>query len=124
LPNVFTALADIALGACALAAGATEKAGWLPYPWLMLASACLYGAGMVWNDYFDVEQDRRERAFRPLPSGRIAARSAARLGSGLLVLGVSSAAVAGWQGGTVNWLPTAIAFAMSACILLYDSWLK
>src|SRR5262245_28722487 len=68
LPNVFTALADIALGALVTAA---LPAHWPAFVLLLLASACLYSAGMVWNDYFDLEQDRRERPFRPLPSGRI-----------------------------------------------------
>src|SRR5262249_61032160 len=54
LPNVFTALADICLGA--LAVGALPGR-WLPFTFLLLASACLYSAGMVWNDYFDFEQD-------------------------------------------------------------------
>src|SRR5207248_5643169 len=76
LPNVPTALADICLGA--LAAGALPGR-WLSFALLLPASACLYCAGMVWNDYFDVEQDRRERPSRPIPSGRMTRREAARL---------------------------------------------
>ena len=68
LPNVFTALADICLGA--LVAGTTDVPR-MAFVCVLLASACLYSGGMVWNDFFDVEQDRRERPFRPLPSGRI-----------------------------------------------------
>src|SRR5262245_60563766 len=87
LPNVFTALADIALAA--LAAGALANAGaWPAFVLLLLASACLYSGGMVWNDLFDVEQDRQERPFRPLPSGRVRPREALRLGTGLLAAGV------------------------------------
>ena len=44
----------------------------LPFRLLLLASACLYCGGMVWNDYFDREQDRRERGDRPIPSGKVA----------------------------------------------------
>ena len=74
LPNVFTALADIALGwLCAVAAG-TPAARWPSFLLLMASSACLYSAGMIWNDFFDVEQDQRERPFRPIPSGRISRR--------------------------------------------------
>ena len=36
-----------------------------------MASTLLYWSGMVWNDYFDLEQDRKERPGRPLASGRI-----------------------------------------------------
>src|SRR5438034_11690528 len=71
LPNVFTALADIGLGI--LVAGPVTV-GAAPAALLLLASACLYCGGMVWNDYFDVEQDRRERPFRPIPSGAIILR--------------------------------------------------
>ena len=38
---------------------------------LAAASALLYSAGMVLNDVFDVELDRQEQPYRPLPSGRI-----------------------------------------------------
>src|SRR5262245_40983866 len=85
LPNVFTALAAICLWA--LAAG-TLSERWLSFGLLLLASACLYCGGMVWNDYFDVEQDRKERPFRPLPSGRITPGEAARFGGALLAGGV------------------------------------
>ncbi len=63
LSNLPTALADICLGV--VAANALPEHG-LAFVLLLLASACLYSAGMVWNDYFDREQDRRERPFRPL----------------------------------------------------------
>ena len=65
---------------------------------------CLYCGGMVWNDYFDVEQDRRERPFRPLPSGRIAPSEAVRLGIGLFAGG--GLLLAGWPAGEdgVSWV--------------------
>jgi 4-hydroxybenzoate polyprenyltransferase len=31
----------------------------------------LYISGIVFNDYFDIERDRKERSSRPLPSGKI-----------------------------------------------------
>src|SRR5271166_2427559 len=65
LPNVFTAFADICLGALA-AHILPDK--WLPFVLLLLSSGCLYCAGMVWNDFFDIEQDCKERPFRPIPS--------------------------------------------------------
>src|SRR5213594_2119078 len=95
VPNVFTALADIGLGwLTALAAGA-PRTHWLGFVLLMCASASLYSAGMVWNDYFDIEQDRKERPFRPLPSGRISRGSAAAQGLSALLLGLVLAALAG-----------------------------
>src|SRR5438132_4741242 len=99
LPNVFTALADICLGWLAALAAGAPLTSWPSFAFLMCASAALYSAGMVWHDFFDVEQDRRERSFRPLPSGRITRGSAARLGTALLVAGVACAALAGWFNG-------------------------
>src|SRR6516162_4315085 len=96
LPNVFTAMADIALGL--LAAGGS-LAGWGTGLLLLLASSCLYSAGMVWNDVFDLEQDRRERPFRPLPSGKVTRRSAAWFGLALLAAGLVWAFLAGFKAG-------------------------
>ena len=53
-------------------------ARWLPFLLLLLASACLYCGGMVWNDYFDRAQDKLERPSRPIPSGRVSPGEAAR----------------------------------------------
>src|SRR5262245_55663963 len=93
LPNLPSAVADILLAA--LAVGALPGR-WPTFALLALASACLYCAGMAFNDYFDVEQDRRERPFRPIPSGRVTPRQAARLGAALLAAGVALALLAGW----------------------------
>lgn len=120
LPNVFTAFADVGLGAFV-------AAGTIPAPtlaFLLLASGCLYCGGMVWNDYFDVEQDRRERPFRPLPSGRVSRAAALRLGTGLLVGGWVAAAVAGFHGAAWDPIPAVVGGLLVAAILLYDRWLK
>ncbi len=114
LPNLPSALADICLGA--LAANALPSHG-LSFLCLLAASACLYSAGMAWNDYFDREQDRRERPDRPLPSGRIAERQAVRVAIGLSVAGVLFALPVG---KTSLW----IALGLVGAILAYDGWLK
>jgi len=121
LPNVFTALADICLGA--LVAGALPERG-LAFVSLLLASACLYSGGMVWNDYFDLEQDRKERPFRPLPSGRVAPATAAWLGGGLLTAGLAFAALADARPAGFRWQSTLLAAGLIVAILLYDRWLK
>lgn len=126
LPMVPSALADICLGA--LAAHALPGR-WLPFLLLLLASACLYCGGMVWNDYFDIEQDRKERPFRPLPSGRVTPREAALLGTGLLAAGVVLALGAGWvqvlRGDTPSPMrPALLALLLVGAILLYNRWLK
>ncbi len=125
LPNLPTAFADICLGALATAA---LPARWLPFLLLLVASGCLYSGGMVWNDFFDVDQDRRERPGRPIPSGRVSRREAGLLGAGLLAGGVLFAFLAGLSEALVNGapsrLPAVLAVALVACILLYDGWLK
>ena len=114
LPNLPSALADICLGA--LAANALPSHG-LSFLCLLAASACLYSAGMAWNDYFDREQDRRERPDRPLPSGRIAEKQAIRVALGLSVAGVLFTLPAGRPS---LW----IALGLVGAILAYDGWLK
>src|SRR5262245_31354072 len=78
LPNVFTTFADILLGTIA---AATWRANPFGASLLLFASGCLYCAGMVWNDYFDFEEDKRERPFRPIPAGQIARSTAFRIGA-------------------------------------------
>ena len=119
LPNVFSAVADVCLGALAVEA--------LPEQWpvvvlLVMASVCLYSAGMVWNDYFDFDQDYRERPFRPLPSGKISLRTAVILGIALLAAGVLLAGLAGFV--NESYLPLVFSLVLVACILFYDAGLK
>src|SRR5262249_12786654 len=127
LPNVFTAFADIALGALAVwgVGRAAPAAGWwLSFAALLAASGCLYSAGMVWNDFFDFEQDRGERPFRPIPSRRVTRRAAAWLGTVLLGAGLLFAAAAGWRGTAWDRTPLLLGGILAAAILLYDGWLK
>jgi 4-hydroxybenzoate polyprenyltransferase len=122
LPNVFTALADITLAALA-----TRALGEHPLTFLLLclASACLYCGGMVWNDYFDVAQDERERPFRPIPSGRVSRHTAALLGGLLLAAGVAFAILSAIRSeGGVRAAPIVLAFLLVAAIFGYNGWFK
>lgn len=121
LPNLPSALADICLGALATAALPSH---WLSFAFLLLASACLYCAGMVWNDFFDVAQDTRERPFRPLASGLVSCREAALFGGLLLAAGVLLAGLAGLAQQPPTWLSGIIALFLVPAIFLYDGWLK
>ena len=81
LPTVWTnTLAGTVL------AGADVEPGRLAL--LALAFSLLYTGGMYLNDAFDRESDRRERPERPIPSGRVTARSVFAIGFGLLAAGV------------------------------------
>jgi 4-hydroxybenzoate polyprenyltransferase len=129
LPNVFTAVADIAVAAMVLwnrGGRSLNRSQWLTVSLLMLSSAALYCAGMAWNDFFDFEQDSKERPFRPLPSGRISRRSAMWLATGLMLFGILLAVSSDYMNvdrsrGTPAGL---IALALSTVILLYDRLLK
>jgi 4-hydroxybenzoate polyprenyltransferase len=83
---------------------------------------------MVWNDFFDVDQDRRERPSRPIPSGRVSRREAGMLGTLLLTFGLLFAVLAGSSmalvGDGASRLPATLAILLIGCILLYDGWLK
>lgn len=102
---------------------------------LILASASLYMAGMVLNDFFDYEVDLEQRPERPLPSNQISRRAAGLVGGVLLILGNSFAVLAGYFAGveadaigSVSVGPFlrsgGIAMTLTVLIVLYDGPLK
>ena len=124
LPNVFTAFADIALGACA-AGYPLDRPG--VFALLLLASGCLYLSGMVWNDWFDRHEDAKARPFRPIPSGRISEWKAFWAATALWGIGVfTSAAAMGLarRGLESSVIWDDIGFGLGIAILLYDGILK
>jgi 4-hydroxybenzoate polyprenyltransferase len=136
LPNVFTAFADIGLGVLATWQLMPES---LPSGWvlsalcLLLASGCLYCGGMVFNDVFDLEQDERERPFRPIPSGRVSRSAATFFGILLFAAGIGFALASGVsydpgnRGVHTSRSPGSsfyVACILAVSILLYDGWLK
>jgi 4-hydroxybenzoate polyprenyltransferase len=114
LPAVFTAMADIFLGFL-LRHSSLEPA--LDFGMVLLASSCLYLAGMVFNDVFDREIDAQERPERPIPSGRISWFAATRLGLFLMMAGIGAANVAGRQS-------LYITLGIAAGVFAYDVILK
>jgi 4-hydroxybenzoate polyprenyltransferase len=91
---------------------------------LLIASTLLYWAGMVWNDYFDLAEDRRDRPGRPLPSGRVPIGTALLLGIGFFAGGVLFAFLADLQADTLRFVSTSIAICLVMAILLYDGAVK
>lgn len=113
-PNLLTVPGD-PLAGLLLAAGA----GFGPIPVgpsvaVVAASLLLYAAGLVWNDIADIDEDRRDRPARPLPSGRICVRTAGIAATALTVVGVALATYAGPMAGTV-------AAALAVAIIVYDT---
>jgi 4-hydroxybenzoate polyprenyltransferase len=119
LPNVFTAAADVTMGY----AVTQFYPEWTRELAMLIAASCmLYLSGMVLNDVFDAEGDKRDRPDRPIPSGRISLKSAAALGWGLLAGGIAVAWSLSFEAN--DWRPGAIATLLAACIILYDGALK
>ncbi len=140
IPNVFTAMADVCMGwmvahsfvsqwpllarhndLIEVGLLRTRNEDLILLGLLLGCTSCLYSAGMVWNDFFDAEEDRQHRPFRPIPSGRVTRRAAGILGTVLLVVGIG---FAGTCHLLVGWRPLILAGLLAAAVLLYDSWLK
>lgn len=117
VPNLFTAPPDVLLGAALVSLAGFQVAP-LAVVGLVIASTVLYAAGTTLNDAFDVPIDERERPDRPIPSGRVARRTAFGLGLALLAVGFTVAFVAaGRRGATVAGL-------VAAAIVCYDGLTK
>lgn len=84
---------------------------------VIISSACLYAAGVIFNDIADRQIDRKERPIRPIPSGKISQRSAIILA--LLLIAISI---------TVSYFISAATFSIvlliTTAIILYDFMLK
>lgn len=119
LPNVFTALADVAMGFLVTHTSSGPAA---QFALLAAASACLYLSGMVLNDYFDRDVDLIERPVRPIPSGRITPGFARSLGWGLLIAGVAGGWTAGMLAASVR--SGLVATLLAGMVVSYDSLLK
>ncbi|ATL49698.1 polyprenyltransferase [Chitinophaga caeni] len=119
--NILTAVADVMAG--------VAIAGWAKVPLIVdidsilqitclcIATAGLYGGGVVFNDIFDAELDRVERPERPIPSGAVSKTQAIILGIYLLLIGIFAAF-------TISILTGYIAIAIAACALIYNKWGK
>jgi 4-hydroxybenzoate polyprenyltransferase len=142
LPNIFTAMADVAMGFFfvqpAWAWDANREhllpGGWWVLAMLVAASSLLYAAGVVLNDIFDLDEDRIERPDRPLPSGRVSLPAAQRLAGEMLLAGLALAVcvtvilwrvrIAAGAGSWVALRPAAVATLLALAIVLYDAVLK
>jgi 4-hydroxybenzoate polyprenyltransferase len=119
LPNVFTALADVAMGYLV-----THRNLDPPelFALLAVASCLLYLSGMVLNDVFDANVDAVEQPTRPIPSGRVSIRAATSVGWALWSSGIVIAWFAAFIAG--DWRPGIVATLLALCIVLYDRVLK
>ncbi|MEW6027321.1 MAG: UbiA family prenyltransferase [Planctomycetota bacterium] len=114
LPNLFTALSNVWAGMFIVNSSSIILTQFIQ---VSAISATLYGAGIVLNDYFDKESDRRHRPNRPLASGTISPKAGLSFAITLIVVAIA-----------IAYLTSPIAIIISASIalvaLLYDGLLK
>ena len=115
LPNVFTTPSNILTGY--FAAVTVAEADSVHLVALMVSSGLLYVGGIVLNDYFDVEIDKRERPSRPLPSGNISKRHA-------LAIAMVALLVANTIALALGPISLAVSLALTFAIIAYDYRLK
>jgi len=113
-PNLFTVPGDSVAGFLLATFGVLR----LNVVFAIGGSLCFYAAGLLLNDLCDLEEDRRERAARPLPSGAASVRAVTVMagilgfaGWCLLVLG------AGTRGLCVG-------LALACAIVAYNAFTK
>ncbi|MDT0686349.1 UbiA-like protein EboC [Salinimicrobium sp. 3283s] len=111
--NIITAFADILAGSSIVAGGLVVFYSADLYL-LLLATAGLYGGGVVLNDYFDAEIDQQERPERPIPSGQVTKKEALSLGVVLFLIGIAASFV-------VNVVSGFLAVAIAVLATAYDA---
>jgi 4-hydroxybenzoate polyprenyltransferase len=120
LPNLFSAASNILPGYCIIVAtipSSFSNTNVLHLAGLMVTSSLLYMAGIVFNDYFDIEIDKKERPTRPLPSGNVSKRTA-------LTIAISSMIAANIISLVISWMSFVFAVILTSIIIAYDSRLK
>jgi 4-hydroxybenzoate polyprenyltransferase len=116
LPNIFTTPTNILTGYFA-AVLPSWNVDALQLSYLIFSSALLYVAGIVFNDYFDIEIDLRERPYRPLPSKSITTKKALLIG----IISLLSANLLAFLAGVSSFV---VCIVLSAIVIGYDYRLK
>ena len=114
LPGIFTAFSNVLIGYF-FSFSFNSEIIFLPY--LLATSGMLFCSGMIFNDYFDYNLDKKERSFRPLPSGKISKHNALLIGFIFLILANISASFLGFDS-------LIISLILSCMILFYNLKLK
>jgi len=109
-PGIFTVFSNVLLGFFVVQELTFD---WLSLGFLLATSGFLFCAGMVFNDFFDYNLDKKQRPDRPLPSGKISKKHALYLGLCFLVLANICSAFIGFQS-------LILSLSMTGLILLYD----
>lgn len=115
-----TAWSNVLLGFAMSTLPVATSQDWWALPWLLLCSSGLYLGGMVMNDFFDYDQDCKQRPERVLPSGIISLQHARRLMLVLIASGILAAVIASIVAGHKHWTPVVMALAVLGFITLYN----
>ena len=102
IPGIFTALSNVLIGYF-FSFSETEV---VSFPFLLLTSGFLFCSGMIFNDYFDLQIDKKERPDRPLPSKKISKQNAFLLGIIFLILANLFAYVVGYYSLIISLIMT------------------
>ena len=114
LPGIFTAFSNVLIGYF-FSFTFNSEIFFLPY--LLTTSGLLFCSGMIFNDYFDYNLDKKERSFRPLASGKISKKNALLIGFIFLLLANIYASFLGF-GSLI------ISLILTCAILFYNFKLK
>ncbi len=117
IPNLLTVPGDPLAGAFLAAAASPATLAWPAIFQCALSSLALYSSGLLANDYFDREEDLRERPNRPIPSGRVQPRSVLISALIFSMAAITFAAEAGKQ-------PLIVALLLTAMVWGYNLGLK
>ena len=109
-PNLFTVPGDPLAGYLLTSLGVLD----LRVIYAVAASLCFYAAGLLMNDLWDLEEDRRERPNRPLPSGAASRRAVWSMMMILAVAGLTAIVLGAGARGA--WLGATMILALSSTI--------
>ncbi len=120
--NIPTVWTNVLCGAV-IGSGAPLTGGQWPSVLLVTAAGCaFYLGGMLLNDAFDADWDRRHGKARPIVTGKVARREVFTVGFALLGVGLAASLVVALLGA--GWPLCAAALCTSAAVVAYDYWHK
>lgn len=116
-PNIITSISNVCAGAFIVSSLQSTLPHFGPLIKLMICSGLMYACGIIWNDIFDLEIDKKVRPNRPLPSGAIKVSTALFISFVFSILAILISA-------TISLTAVLLCFAIMISAYLYDAWWK
>lgn len=117
IPGIFTAFSNVLIG---YFFAINQNPDFLQLPYLLVTSGMLFSAGMILNDYFDFNIDKKERPNRPLPSGKIPKQNALFLGVLFLIIANIFALVVGQTSLIISLIMTGLIICYNFKLKIYS----